>query len=169
MPSSWVSRVLKAAFEPPRDTGPSLEAMSTTSAPSSTAEVAVTRPPTPAPMTKISQSTVSVISLSSIGSGGISKFHFAFVNFSASKMSSPSPVDESSPCPFGAQPESPRVPAAMAAAPAMPAPFKKLRRSMFVLVIGIPSFCRPLTVGGRFCAVCAVCAAGSAVRPFGDP
>ena len=34
--------------------------MSTTSAPSSTAEVAVTRPPTPAPMTRISQSTVSV-------------------------------------------------------------------------------------------------------------
>lgn len=136
-PSSWVRRVLNAALEPPRDTGPSLEAITTTSAPSSTADVAVTRPPTPAPMTRISHSTVFPILLSSTGSGGISKFHFAFVNFSASSTRSPDAAATVS-LSCGAHPAKPSVPAAAAAAPATVAPFRKLRRSIDLAVPMFP-------------------------------
>ena len=69
---------MKAALEPPRDTGLSLEAMSTTSQPSSVAAMAVMRPEVPAPTTIQSAVTVSPISDSSMGSGAISNDHLAF-------------------------------------------------------------------------------------------
>ena len=59
--------------------------------------------------------------LSSTGSGGISKFHFAFVNFSASSTRSPDAAATVS-LSCGAHPAKPSVPAAAAAAPATVAP-----------------------------------------------
>ena len=151
-PSSWVRRVLNAALEPPRDTGPLLEAMTTTSAPSSTADAAVTSPPTPAPMTRISHSTVFVILLSSMGSGGISKFHFAFWNVSASRISSPDSVVAAplaaSLLPCGAHPASPSAPVAAAAAPTTVAPLRKLRRFMGVSMLMVPPWVRSVPAPG---------------------
>ena len=73
------------------------------------------------------------------GAGGISKFHFAFVNFSASKMSSPSPpVPDSAPGSLGAQPARPRPATAAMPTPALVMNCRRVYFPIFhSLVVGV--------------------------------
>ena len=111
----------------------------TTFKPFSAADNAQHRPEKPAPTITTSASTVSLISLSAIGSGAVSNSYVPAVPFA---LALEAPAVPSFGC--AAHPASVPTPAtaAVATALAAKAPFKKLRRSMLGMlscVMSIPS------------------------------
>ena len=91
-------------LEPPRETGVELAANRITSAPSSVAEAAQTRPEMPAPMMMTSASYVAAIWSSGTGSGATSKPHEPFLISSALRppssafaLAAPKPANAAAP------------------------------------------------------------------------